>query len=176
MVKVTSSDLVLNNTLTPPLIQQKKMGITGSIGIWVGISPPAGALLCDGATYNSLTNPQLLPLANKLGFSTAGSFQVPNLQGRLPRGTNSTTPPPDGSLRKTDGNLQIQSIGHTHTINQSRFVEMIDTDTMEFGLDESSIFSPISESTSNVTTTNNASDTQIDYLPRYLAVNFIIYT
>ena len=170
MVKVTSSNLILNNTLT----QQKKMGITGSIGMWVGSSAPAGALFCDGTTYNRSQYPLL---ANSLGVTSGLTFNVPNLQGTLPRGTNSTTPPPDGSLRKTGGNLQIQSIGHTHTINQSRFLFLFEKDRPEEEGDSGIyVYFLQPESTSNVTTTNNASDTQIDYLPPYLAVNFIIYT
>jgi microcystin-dependent protein len=172
MVKVRSSDLLLNNTLTPPLTQQKKMGITGSIGMWVGSSPPAGALFCDGQEYNSSTNPQLLPLAIKLGVLTPGVFNVPNLQGRLPRGINSIIP------RTTPGgNKQIQSIGHTHTINQNRFAIPNATSRPEVDGDSEKYVYPLENiQTTAVTTTNNAVGAKIDYLPSYLAVNFIIYT
>lgn len=168
MVKVRSSDLVLNNTLTPPLTQQTKMGITGSIGIWVGTSPPAGALLCDGATYNSSTNPQLLPLANKLGISTPGSFQVPNLQGKLPRGMNLM-------LRATGGSLTIASIGHQHTANTARFPLISNYREVELGNGSWAEDFEL-RTASGVTTSLNTTDTQINYLPPYFAVNFIIYT
>ena len=167
MVKVTSSNLILNNTLTPPLTQQTKMGITGSIGIWVGSPAPPGALFCDGETYNSLTNPQLLPLANKLGFTTAGSFKVPNLKEKLPRGTNST-------IRLSAGTEKIQSIGHQHTANSARFPKIFGAREVEFG--NGSWAEMFEDYTASVITNPNTTDTQINYLPKYLAVNFIIYT
>jgi hypothetical protein len=164
MVKVRSSDLVLNNTLTPPLTQQKKMGITGSIGMWLGSSPPPGALLCDGASHPTASYPLL---AASLGASGA-TFLVPNLQGRLPRGTNLNDRVPGGTP-------QIQSIDHQHEVDQSRFRFVFNGSRPEIGNGSwSEQFT--SQLSTNVTTTNNASGAKIDYLPLYLAVNFIIYT
>ena len=175
MVKVRSSDLLLNNTLT----QQKKMGIAGSIGIWVGSSPPDGALLCNGAEYNTA---DYLDLSASLGRSSFLKFNVPNLQGKLPRGTNSTTPPPDpptdGSLRSTGGDSTIQGIGHTHVANTSRFSSVFDDTNIERGDSDPQKYIEQfpGQQVSTITSSFNTTDTQINYLPKYLAVNFIIYT
>ena len=165
MVKVTSSNLILNNTLTPPLTQQTKMGITGSIGIWVGSPAPPGALFCDGAAYTRSLYPQL---ANSLGVpDTSLNFQVPNLKQKLPRGTNST-------IRLSAGTEKIQSIGHQHTANSARFPRIFGAREVEFG--NGSWAEMFEDYTASVITNPNTTDTQINYLPKYLAVNFIIYT
>ena len=164
MVKVTSSNIILSTTLT----QNKKMGITGSIGIWVGSVAPDGALLCDGTEHDTADYPDL---AASLGAS-GSTFLVPNLSGELPRGTNTT----NSNVRAEGGNLKIQNIEHVHTVDQSRFVELYEKDRPEI-LGDSGIAVYYLENmrTTSVTTTKNTTDPQIDYLPPYFAVNFIIY-
>jgi len=175
MVKVTSSNLILNNTLTPPLTQQKKMGITGSIGMWVGQPPPPGALFCNGGTYNRSDYPLL---ADSLGIAPGQlTFQVPNLNGRLPRGTNNVVMP-----RATGGQAKITKIGHDHNVNQSRFVNPQDPRIIEIGNSSPQIYitpftGPQNEPVVSQANTGGINPgTQIDYYPQYLAVNFIIYT
>jgi microcystin-dependent protein len=163
MVKVTSSNIILSTTLT----QNKKMGITGSIGMWVGSSPPDGALLCNGQLCNTLEYPDL---AASLGAS-GPTFLVPNLQGELPLGTNS-------NVRAEGGNLKIQNINHVHTVNQSRFIDFIGSNNIRPGTMTPQLFAFLGSQnpTTSVITTPNTTDSQIDYLPPYFAVNFIIYT
>ena len=165
MVKVTSSNIILSTTLT----QNKKLGITGSIGIWVGSSPPDGALLCDGSSKSISEYPGL---AASLGVTSGLTFNVPDLRSKLPLGTNSTN-------RTSSGNLLIGNIEHKHSVNQSRFVELTDQDTMENDTQspQFTTFPPVSVTTTNVTSSPNTSaTTQLQYLPPYFAVNFIIYT
>jgi hypothetical protein len=161
MVKVTSSNIILSTTLT----QNKKMGITGSIGMWVGSSPPDGALLCNGQLCNTLDYPDLAASLGAFG----PTFLVPNLQGELPLGTNS-------NVRVEGGNLKIQNIEHQHTLDQSRFLFLYEKDRPEEGDSGISAYRLEDQQTTGVTTTPNTSDAQIDYLPPYFAVNFIIYT
>lgn len=159
MVKVTSDSIILSSALT----QKKKMGITGSIGIWVGSSPPAGALFCDGTTYNTADYPGL---AASLGASGA-TFIIPDLRTMMPLGTTS-------NIRQTGGDLKIQSINHQHLVNQGRFLFLFDVSNPEIG--NGSVSHQFKSENTNVTSTNNTNATQIDYLPPYSAVNFIIYT
>jgi microcystin-dependent protein len=160
MVKVTSDSIILSSTLT----QKKKMGLTGSIGMWVGSSPPAGALFCDGTTYNTADYPGL---AASLGESGA-TFIIPDLRTRMPLGTTS-------DIRQTGGTATIQGIGHQHTADTTRFPTVSNSVEVEFGNGSWAI--PFENKTaSGVTTSPNTTEPQIDYLPPYLAVNFIIYT
>jgi len=163
MVKVTSSNIILSTTLT----QNKKLGITGSIGMWVGSVAPNGALLCNGQQYNTA---DYLDLAASLGAS-GSTFNVPNLSGELPLGTNS-------NVRVEGGNLKIQNIEHQHTVNQSRFLVLYEKDRPEQGTysPQKAVYPLQNESITGVTTTPNTTASQIDYLPPYFAVNFIIYT
>jgi microcystin-dependent protein len=162
MVKVTSSNIILSTTLT----QNKKMGITGSIGMWVGSSPPDGALLCDGQQYNTAAYPDL---AASLGAS-GSTFLVPNLQRDLPRGTNTT----NSNVRAEGGNLKIQSIGHQHVANTGIMASVYDIYAVEYGDEvEAKLINSVEV---NLSIAPNTNDPQIDYLPPYFAVNFIIYT
>lgn len=159
MVKVTSFSIILSSALT----QKKKMGITGSIGIWVGSSPPAGALFCDGTTYNTADYPGL---AASLGASGA-TFIIPDLRTMMPLGTTS-------NIRQTGGDLKIQSINHEHTALASKMVSVNTTQDVELGDEFRTQEFRVEEV--DLTTTQNTTDAQINYLPPYLAVNFIIYT
>ena len=167
MVKVTSDSIILSSTLT----QKKKMGLTGSIGMWVGSSPPAGALFCDGASCNTATYPEL---AASLGESGT-TFNVPDLKTKMPIGTNSA----NSNIRQDGGTSTIQGIGHQHTADTTRFPTISNFVEVELG-NGSWAENFANRTASNVTTSlnTNASNPadQINYLPPYLAVNFIIYT
>lgn len=67
----------------------------GTITAYGGASAPTGWLLCNGAVKNSVTDTTLAALyaviANSFGGSDGTDFLLPDLQGRIPVGRNSTT-------------------------------------------------------------------------------------
>lgn len=99
---------------------------SGTVIMYAGNgAAPSGWLECDGATYAQSTYPSL---ASALGVAS-GNFTVPNLSGRFPQGTSSTTPYSSGyttggstSITLTKANLPAHShtITHDHTLKVSR--------------------------------------------------------
>ena len=58
----------------------------GTITAWPNVSPPPGALLCNGQTINAVANPQFTELWNILGTTFGGTgnddFNLPDIRGR----------------------------------------------------------------------------------------------
>jgi microcystin-dependent protein len=78
-----------------------KAGIVGEIRMGVWTVAPAGWLLCNGALYDTSTNPDYGPLfdtISALGFpwntggETATQFRVPNMDGKIAYGAGSASP------------------------------------------------------------------------------------
>jgi microcystin-dependent protein len=68
---------------------------TGTVMMYAGNSAPSGWVLCDGSTYDSVTNPQYAALFAVLGTTFGGtgaaSFKVPDCRGIFVRGAGSQT-------------------------------------------------------------------------------------
>lgn len=80
-----------------------------------GVTPPAGWLLCDGATYDG-ANPIYSRLWGAIGTTYGGSginsFQVPDLKGRVPVGMGAGTGLTARALNDKAGT-------ETHTLTQA---------------------------------------------------------
>lgn len=93
----------------------------GTVVLFGGSTAPTGWLFCDGSEYNTTAYPDL---QSAIGFAFGGSsgsgkFNVPDLRGRVPGGTN-TTALPNGK----DGSLSTRLVGdstgtETHTLTTS---------------------------------------------------------
>jgi len=92
-----TSDLTL--PMNAILGLQKTLGITGAGQGTLGIFPaglilpyggdaaPTGSYLCNGASYNRTTDARLFKaIGTKYGAVDGSTFQVPDLQGRVPVG------------------------------------------------------------------------------------------
>ena len=89
----------LSNNSTPGIVQ-----------MFAGSSAPHGFLLCDGSSYNTTDYPNLF---NVIGYTyggdgEAGTFQVPNMKGRVPVGL-------DASQGYSNA-LGVQGGEQTHTL------------------------------------------------------------
>lgn len=94
--------------------------ITGSISAWSQTTAPAGAVICDGNAYNSVSDPTFAPLYSIIGISFGGSgpsnFQVPDIRGRVIPGLNAASG--IGTLGQTEGGTLAQRTpAHYHPIN-----------------------------------------------------------
>jgi microcystin-dependent protein len=97
----------------------------GMIAPFAMSSVPSGWLVCDGSTYNSVSNTEYAALFSAIGTTWGGtgasSFKVPDLEGAFLRGTGS-----HGSSTMADGNAfagpnvgsfeNDQMQGHQHDI------------------------------------------------------------
>ena len=77
-----------------PVLTSASQTPTGAIIIFGGVAAPFGWLLCDGSTYSSAAYPSLFAVIGYLYGGSAGNFQVPDLQTRIPVGciTGTTAP------------------------------------------------------------------------------------
>jgi hypothetical protein len=169
MVKITNDRIYITDNLQ----QFSKMPVTGLISIWTGIAIPANTLLCDGKPHTISAYPDL---ANFLGYtSTSGSFNVPNFEGRLPLGADNTTTITNGGYTIGGAN-EISSIGHSHTADISPvYTHHYRHDTPEIGNGGGWNYS-LNSYGHTVTTDYNTTTAQIDYLPPYTVVKYIIHT
>ena len=149
------------------------MPFTGLISLWTGAGdkPPAGALFCDGSSHKTDEYPDL---AAFLGYSDKDQFLVPDFRGRFPLGTDNSNNiiNEDNTL---GGNLKITSIEHEHSVNLDEIYNNVRTwANPEIGDGSWSYqFQVVSRS---ITIPANTDTTQIDFLPMYTAVNYIIHT
>ena len=138
----STRDIVTINTGTNQL-EVEPYGITppGAIMQYAASSSPLGWLLCDGSAVSRTTYARLFSVISTTygvgnGFTT---FNVPNLQGRVPVGLNPTDPT-FNTLNNVGGEKQhiltvgelaahahtgiTQSAGdHTHNYNDAYFAE-----------------------------------------------------
>ena len=92
-------------------------------------SVPSGWIVCNGATYNSVSDTEYAALFSAIGTTWGGtgasSFKVPDLEGAFLRGigTNATHTMADGNLFAGPTNVgdfeNDQFQGHKHNINVS---------------------------------------------------------
>lgn len=59
----------------------------GEIKMTVAATIPAGCLLCDGATYDTVDYPDLYAVLDPAFILSAEQFSVPDLRGKFPRGS-----------------------------------------------------------------------------------------
>ncbi len=67
---------------------------TGSVVLWGGVynSIPAGWLICDGAAVSDTTYAALLAvIGTRYGAGGAGTFNVPDMRDKFPRGAPNVT-------------------------------------------------------------------------------------
>jgi len=111
---VTSSIQTQIDTNTP----------TGMIAPYSGSVSPTGWLLCDGSSYSTTTYANLFSIIGYTFGGTSGSFNVPNLKGRVVVGIDAAQTQFD-TRGETGGGMTHQhaasnsgntSIAHNHTI------------------------------------------------------------
>jgi microcystin-dependent protein len=95
--------------------------IPGVINIYAGSSAPQGTLLCDGSAVSRTTYSRLyLAIGTTYGIGNGtGTFNLPNLQGRVPVGLKATEPL-FSALGNTGGTgahtlSESEMPSHTHT-------------------------------------------------------------
>jgi microcystin-dependent protein len=66
--------------------------LPGMIQLFAGSTAPNGYLFCDGSSYNVVDYPNLFAIIGYTYGGAAGTFNVPNLQGRVPVGLSSSVP------------------------------------------------------------------------------------
>jgi microcystin-dependent protein len=93
--------------LTTSLVQY--LMPTGTVLPYGGTAAPTGYVLCNGAPYDAVTNPQYVPLWNILGVTFGGtgqsSFKVPDVMGRVVAG------------RAAAGHADMATLGWTESQN-----------------------------------------------------------
>jgi microcystin-dependent protein len=96
---------------------------TGTIMQYAGAAAPSGYLLCDGASYSTTgVNAALFGVIGYAYGGSAGTFNVPNMGGRVTVGKAASGPL--GTLGATGGRADAANVehlhaagSHTHTIN-----------------------------------------------------------
>jgi microcystin-dependent protein len=88
--------------------------LVGEVKAYAGTAAPAGYLLCDGSTYDSVTTPAYAPLfaviGTQFGGTGASSFKVPDMRGRCAIGAGTGS----GLTARTNG----QAVGEeTHVLS-----------------------------------------------------------
>jgi microcystin-dependent protein len=63
---------------------------SGVIAAFAGATAPTGYLLCDGSSVSTTTYSQLFAILGYTYGGSGGSFNVPNLKGRIPVGRDTT--------------------------------------------------------------------------------------
>jgi microcystin-dependent protein len=106
-----------SNTITGRLASTSGGTPAGVISQYAGSSAPAGYLLCQGQSVSTTTFADLFAAIGYNYGGSGGSFNLPNLQNRVPVGRGSGT---FGSLNATGGaethTLTIAEMpSHTHT-------------------------------------------------------------
>lgn len=165
-MKITGDHIDLSDNV---LLQYSKMPFTGLISLWTGDSPPTGALFCDGSFHNTADYPFL---AAVLGYSGV-QFQVPDLRGRFPLGADNTTTITNANAT-FGGDLKITSIGHEHSVDLGAiYNNSVTWSNPEIGNgSESYQFKVVNTS---IAIPANTTQKQINFLPMYTAVNYIIH-
>lgn len=83
---------------------------TGAMLQFGGSTAPAGYLLCDGSSYSTTTYADLYAVIGTTYGSGSGTFQVPDLRGRVPMGAGTGTGLTARTLAGTGGT-------ETHTLS-----------------------------------------------------------
>jgi microcystin-dependent protein len=99
-----------SNTITGRLASTSGGTPAGVISQYAGTAAPAGYLLCQGQSISTTTFADLFAAIGYNYGGSGGSFNLPNLQNRVPVGRGSGT---FGSLNATGG-----AETHTLTVNQ----------------------------------------------------------
>lgn len=88
----------------------------GQVFVYPSLTPPDGALLCDGSEYSTTVYPDLFAV---LGYDWGGSgatFAVPDLRGQFVRGASSTLAVGDTGGEE-EVTLGINNLpGHSHAV------------------------------------------------------------
>lgn len=88
----------------------------GTIAMFAGVHAPDGWLLCNGADYAASEYPELFAVIGATYGGTGGTFRVPDLMDRFPRGAS--TPGPSGGALSHNHTMDPHTHnlnGHTHT-------------------------------------------------------------
>jgi microcystin-dependent protein len=97
----------------------------GAVQMYAGASEPTGWLLCRGQAVSRTTYAALFAVIGTAYGAGDGSttFNVPNFQGTIPVGFNTTTNPPSGTttefstgLGERAGTYDNAVVAHTHTM------------------------------------------------------------
>jgi microcystin-dependent protein len=81
-----SGNLVVDGTITGTL----SVVPTGCIMMWSTNSAPTGWLFCNGTSYSTTAYPTLFSVISYTYGGSGGNFNVPNMQGRVPVGRDTT--------------------------------------------------------------------------------------
>lgn len=171
----------------------------GDLKAIAGTTPPAGWLLCDGS---AVSRTQFVALYNNIGVvwgagDNITTFNVPNLQGRIPIGSNTIFPlgTYGGTVTTTlslanlpTHNHGVNDPSHTHTISDpghnhtTGVVSSVATaggagvGAVNGTTGTSATGITINPATTGITTQNTGSGTPFSNLAPYAAVNWIIKT
>lgn len=116
-------------SLTSLFASVSQVSVPGAITMYGGAAAPTGYLLCDGSSLLRASYPALFTaIGTAYGAADGLSFNVPDLRGKFPRGTDNgagTDPDaagrtnfPGGNTGDSVGSLQGQDL-YSHTHEQS---------------------------------------------------------
>ena len=107
--KAKTTDSTIASTKTDLEASILKAVPIGTILMWPTVTPPAGWLLCNGATVSRTAYAELFKvLGTSVGNVGSNAFKIPDLSGRFPLGSSGTH-----SLHSTGG-----SETHTLTVDE----------------------------------------------------------
>jgi microcystin-dependent protein len=100
----------------------------GIIMMFGGATPGGGRwLICDGTEYETAAYPELFAVIGIVFGGSSGHFRVPNLAGRMPRGTSSTL-----VAGATGGTADSVGVGpHAHSMDHTHAVATSDTESVD---------------------------------------------
>lgn len=151
-------------TVQPP-VQSGIRPDVGVIELFAGTTPPAGKLLCDGASYAVADYPYLHAVIGYTFGGAGASFNVPNLTDKFPIGSGTKALGTSGGssvATLTAANLPA----HTHQIQRSAAANTGGGTRVALG--------DTSTAANGVTEANTGTATPFSVLNPWLSLNFVI--
>lgn len=111
ILEMGNTGIVTTNTTLYPYLNP-----VGAVIMFAGNAAPAGWLVCNGATLDSVANPQYANLFTAIGTTYGGTgaadFKVPDCRGRVSVGSGTGTGLTARTLGATGGQQDLEN--HTH--------------------------------------------------------------
>lgn len=165
-------------TVQPP-VQSGIRPDVGVIELFAGATPPAGKLLCNGASYAVADYPHLFAVIGYTFGGAGASFNVPNLTDRFPIGSGTKAlGSSGGNPTKVIGTANLPP--HAHTINHghstnSRPAAGALTSVLAQGGGTATIVANTAVQDFNGNSGNGpGSSTPLDVMNPWLSLNFVI--
>ena len=116
MATLQATTVAGNLTVSSNLTADNLVGMVGAFGM---TTPPTGWLACDGTSYSTSTYSTLHGKISYTWGGSGGSFNVPNMNGAVLRGTGTSAVSPNYVGPSVGQSQTPQSQSHNHPASSS---------------------------------------------------------